>query len=131
MKKLSFPLHPHNLLVRWCNLQRGFYGYPIYLVGSQVTDKENPRDVDICCILPDDIFCKRFGVKDLKQFLSRMESGLWDEENWSWSDDMVHHSLHGCEWTKMNIDFKVISNMQDMTEYKDKPKMKLDTREDE
>jgi hypothetical protein len=131
MNKLELPLHPHNLLVRWANQIRGFYGYPVYLVGSQLTDKPNPRDVDVCCILPDDVFCKRYQVKDLDQFLLKKNSGLWEKENWEWSDDMVHKTHQGWDFTNMNIDFKVISTTEDRIEYKDKPRLKLDTREDE
>ena len=131
MEKLKLPLHPHNLLVRWSNFICGFYGHPVYLGGSQLTDKENPRDVDVICILPDDVFCKRYQIKDLEQFLLKWTAGLWEKEHWDWNEDMLHKTYHGWDFTHMNIDFKVIPDKENIANYNDKPRVRLDTRNNE
>lgn len=106
--KLILPLAPENRLVRWANAIRGFYGHPIYLVGSQITAKEDPRDVDVICIIPDREFELRYGPVEL--WGQEGDTGLWAETRWKWSDDCVKKSLHGMEETKLCIDFKVLSD---------------------
>lgn len=128
--KLKLPLSPENKLVRWANSIRVFYGHPVYLVGSQLT-KENPRDVDVCCILPDDEFELRYGPVD--QWIDEGCSGLYTNLRWNWGDDVVKKCMHGRKETKLEIDFKVIPQKFDIEQYgmgKEKffPKLKLDTR---
>lgn len=127
--KLSIPLSPENKLVRWANRMRSYYGHPVYLVGSQLTDKKTPTDVDVVCIIPNDEFELRF-----------CEIGLWHQEGgtfmyteegrWKWSDRCVKDTLDGMRFTGLNIDFKVYPKAYDLAYPLDKfPKLKLDTRE--
>lgn len=128
--KLQLPLAPENRLVRWANAIRAFYGHPIYLVGSQITAKANPRDVDVVCVIPDDEFCLRYGP--VEKWQSEGESGFYSFVRWSWSDDCVKKSLHGMKETGLSIDFKVqAQSIWDGYENIRKafPPYKLDTRE--
>lgn len=103
--KLQLPLAPENRLVRWANAIRGFYGHPVYLVGSQITGADNPRDVDVICVLPDDEFEMRYG--SVQQWIEEGESGMWTDVRWNWSDDCIKKWKHGVRETKLNLDFKV------------------------
>jgi hypothetical protein len=127
--KLNIPLGPENKLVRWANAISAFYGHSVYLVGSQLTAKENPRDVDVLCILPDYEFELRYGSCD--EWAKEGASGIYTGIRWKWADDCVKKSLHGMKETQLEIDFKVqpesfqegYKNMQDYF-----PPYKLDTR---
>jgi hypothetical protein len=127
--KLKLPLAPENRLVRWANAIRGFYGHPVYLVGSQITGSEDPRDIDIVCSIPDQEFELRYG--SVQQWIQEGESGLWTDVRWIWSDDVVKKCLHGMKETKLQIDFKV----QPETHFKEYanihaafPPVQIDTR---
>jgi hypothetical protein len=127
--KLRLPLDKTHKLVRWANAIRGFYGHPVLLVGSQITDAENPRDVDIVCAIPDHEFELRYG--SVNDWLQEGGTGLWTEVRWKWSDDCVKKSLDGMRDTGLQIDFKV----QPMAQFKGYehihkayPPVKLDTR---
>lgn len=131
--KLELPLSPDNLLVRWANEIRGFYGHSVYLVGSQVRGTEKPRDIDVCCILPDDEFEMRYG--DVDQWIEEGESGMWTDIRWNWSDDVIKKWKHGMEYCnrskqgfKYNIDFKVIPQKHHDECYKGDERLKLDSR---
>jgi hypothetical protein len=127
MSKLKLPLSPEHLLVRWANGVRGFYGYPVYLVGSQLTDKLNPRDVDVICFLPKEIFELRYGNYD--EWCSEGCTGLWTNIRWVWSDDCVKRSYEGMRYTDLLIDFKVYSDNEEKGfPIENFPKLKLDTR---
>jgi hypothetical protein len=128
INEIHLPLSPEHRLVRWANYMRGYYGFPIYLVGSALT-KKMPRDIDVCCIIPDALFCQRYHIEDIQQHVSKKISGIWNDEHWRWSDDVMKKVYHGWDFTHMNIDFKVISEAESKEQgYMDKPKLQLDTR---
>jgi hypothetical protein len=52
MIKIKQEFSETHSLVRFANKMCGFYGHPVYLVGSQLTS-ETPRDVDLVCVIPD------------------------------------------------------------------------------
>lgn len=127
--KLELPLDPTHKLVRWANHIRNFYGHPIFLVGSQITTKENPRDVDVVCAIPDAEFELRYG--SVGQWSDEGGTGIYTEVRWKWGDDCVKRSLDGMQDTGLIIDFKV----QPMAQFKgyahvhkEFPPYKLDTR---
>lgn len=129
INKLKLPLSNEHKIVRWANSMRGFYGHPIYLVGSQITGKDNPRDVDVICAIPDNEFQLRYG--DVNAWMDQGLTGIWTEIRWRWPDDCVKRSLDGMEATGLIIDFKV----QPMAQYKGYahihaqfPPYQLDTR---
>jgi hypothetical protein len=128
--KLQLPLARENRLVRWANAIRGFYGGPVYLVGSQITGSDKPRDVDVICVISDDDFAMRYG--NVQQFIEEGENGLWTEVRWAWSDDCIKKWRHGVKATGLNLDFKVQPQTQ-FDGYKNIherfPPYKLDTRD--
>lgn len=125
-KKLILPLSETHRLRKWANDIRGFYGYPVYLVGSQVTDKTDPRDVDVCCIISDEDFERRYGSVD--KWIDEGEDGLWTDIRWTWADDCIKKWQLGCDYTKLNLDFKVIPLKHHRKVYFGKPMYQLDTR---
>ena len=128
MKKLLIPLSIESWLVRWANRMRGYYGHPIYLVGSQLSDNPNPNDVDVICILPDAEFKLRFC--NIDDWMNEGGTYMYTEPvRWKWSDRCIKDTLDGMAHTRMNIDFKVIPH-SDALAYENKPRLKLDTRED-
>jgi hypothetical protein len=138
MEKLKLPLEKiiinpgtdkerifEHKLVIWANSIRAFYGHPIYLVGSQLTEKENPRDIDIVCIIPNNEFELRYG--SLNKWCDESGTGVYTEVRWSWADDCLKRSLSGMQETGYSIDFKIQAKTIALG-YEDKPKLKLDTR---
>lgn len=97
LKKLPLPLPSNHKLVIWANQIRGFYGHPVYLVGSQTTGKENPRDVDVVCGIPDSEFTLRYG--DINEWLEEGVTGQWTDVRWKWADDCSKRSIDGMECT--------------------------------
>ena len=126
MERIKLPVEPDSWLSRWANRMRAYYGHPVYLVGSQLTDKEIPSDVDVICIIPDNEFQLRF-----------CDVGLWHHEIgtcmftekgvWGWSDRCIKDALDGMAHTQMPIDFKVYCQTY-ANAFKDKPKVRIDTR---
>lgn len=123
------PLKPDDVLCRWANLTRSFYGHPIWLVGSQLY-KDNPRDVDIVCWIPDDEFCFRYGVnpEHLHQWNLNVVQGVFEPSHWAWSDDNHKKGLHGMRYTGLPIDFKVMSQSFADMYHLGCTKIQLDTR---
>ncbi len=128
-EKLNLPLSETHKLRRWANSIRGFYGHPVYLVGSQLTDKPNPRDVDVVCIIPDEQFALRFG--DHKKWEEEGASGMWTDIRWKWSDECVKRFEEASKETELYVDFKIIPQ-SDHNRYSIKnekyPPYRLDTR---
>lgn len=132
--KKDIPCLKKDLVVRWANGIAGFYGHPVYLVGSQLY-KDKPRDVDVICIIPDREFVLRYinqfevvGHTDFEkcqQWQMRYKSGLYNESNWVWAKDVLHKSLQGMYYTSLQIDLKVYPQSVQDKEFADKPKLKI------
>lgn len=123
--RLLMPLNNDHTLVRWANKISGYYGHPVYLVGSQVTGINKPRDTDVVCAIPNDEFAIRYG--NLNDWLDEGVTGDWTAVRWKWADDCVKRSLDGRVETNLTIDFKV----QPMAQFKGLPsdmQYRLDTR---
>lgn len=133
---LEFPIT--NVLVRYANKMAGFYNNPVYLVGSQL-DSDNPRDVDIVCIISDEEFKLRWlrtwclGDNNLKdeidKFYLGIHTGIHETEHWEWYRDMWKKTLYGLKMTKLPIDFKVQAQSYADSHYLEKKKLRLDTME--
>jgi len=125
--KVKPDLAPEHLIVRWANRMRAYYGHPVYMVGSQLMDKENPNDVDIICIIPDDEFETRF--MNIDRWHQEQGEGRFSEEYWRWTERNIKDSLDGMVHTGWNIDFKVYCATYNKAFPEDKhPKKRLDTR---
>lgn len=124
----------NSLVKRWANHIAGFYGHPVYLVGSQLTSKD-PRDVDVICIIPDNEFVLRYinqqevvghsDVEKCQQWYLRWLTGLYDASNWTWCRDVSHKSLQGMDFCSQQIDMKVLSDTMQEEYYSDKMKLKI------
>ncbi len=93
----------------WANQVAARYGFPVYIVGSALTDAD-PRDVDIVCILPDEHFANRFGPADPDGWVTEyMKVGdtqrRWAREVAKFSREctIIHRAI--------NVDFKVQPQM--------------------
>lgn len=127
--KLSLPLSVDHPLTKWSNQISGFYGHPIYLVGSQITGSDSPRDVDIICPIPNKEFELRYG--DINEWLTEGGTGIWTDIRWKWANDCTKRSLDGMRCTDLKIDFKVqpmaaFNGYQHI--HKEFPPVRLDTR---
>jgi len=67
-------------------LEHHFPTHPIHLVGSALW-KRNPRDIDLCIELPDDIFLAAFGIS-ATDWAAQGESGHWTPARWNWADSV-------------------------------------------
>lgn len=101
--KIELPISGNFL--NWVNRTAGYYGHPVYLVGSQITGSKTPRDVDIVCPIPDKEFELRFGSVD--DWMQEGGTGLWTDVRWKWASRCAKDSLDGMKETKLQIDFKV------------------------
>jgi len=81
--------------------------YQINLVGS-ILQKDNPRDVDILCVLPDKDFKKIFQLS-AKRFIREGKTGKWSPERCVWAKRTVAicHLLAN-RLKGNNIDFKFV-----------------------
>lgn len=80
--------------------------YPVVLIGS-VLVKDNPRDIDIVCILPDKEFKLEFGLS-AKQWRKEGKEGNWSNERWEWARKSIEGGKSLAKRLKGNIDFKFI-----------------------
>jgi len=137
MIKIKQEFDETHRLVRFANKMCGFYGHPVYLVGSQLTSGE-PKDVDVVCIIPDDEFKLRWfpdwwmgeGMikEEIEKFYLGIHTGIHTEEHWNWYADMCKKTLFGIKPTNLPIDFKVQAQSYADSHYKNRPKIRLDTR---
>lgn len=116
-----------QLLEGWANQLFARYGHPVYLVGSAL-EQENPRDVDVICVLPDDEFENRFGPwRECERFGPDQTPGSkrWCAEVGKLSREAT------AKHPSVNIDFKVRAAGAWWNQREDhKPKLRIDTVED-
>lgn len=116
----------NSRITRWTNMIAGYYGYPVYIVGSTLT-KENPRDLDLVCIIPDYDFELRYDCK-LREWINGFIMGSYSDEHWRWANECLKRSINGMKWTRKLTDFKVYPKSYD-EEYMDHlPKLRTDSR---
>lgn len=84
-------------LNQWCYAVSQVFGGQCYLVGSAVSQK-NTRDVDVVCIVDDDLFEHWCGPDAIPCH--------W-EQNWRWAGFCIAFSEWGRAATGLNIDFKL------------------------
>jgi predicted nucleotidyltransferase len=80
--------------------------YPVYLVGS-VLKKDNPRDIDILCVIPDDDFEKIFNLKP-NQWKEEGKTGNWSNERYRWGSKCIAIAGILAKRLNSNVDFKFI-----------------------
>lgn len=129
--KRPIPDHVQNRLKalrRWANGLRGYYGAPIYLVGSALSGSNpSPRDWDVRVTLADQDFARRFG--DVEKWEDEGGTGKWTTIRWRWSDECVKNSKQGSAHTGLNIDFQIYPRPHVRRFYRaNLPRLKLDTR---
>jgi hypothetical protein len=111
------PVRPHVMtaetlavkLERWANILFGRYGHPVYLVGSSLNGGGN--DVDVRIIIPYDEYWARWPSGDMGA---------------AWAREMGKQSRQGAKWAGANVDLQVQNDVQAI-EFKDKPRLRLDT----
>lgn len=104
----------------WANQMAARYGHPVYLVGSALVE-DNPRDVDLAVVLPDEEFKNRFGGT----YNEAMRLGPTPEgPQPRWCAEVAKLSRQACRYHPgANIDFKV----QDETGAPKADRLRLDT----
>ena len=135
MVKLPLDFKETHPLVRFANKMCGFYGHPVYLVGSQLIS-ETPRDVDVVCIIPDNEFKLRYypdwwedkELETQEKFFLGIHTGIHKQEHWDWYEDMSKKTLFGMNSLHLPLDFKVYPESYCNEKFKDLPKLRLDTR---
>lgn len=100
------------------------FGVPVYLVGSSLTD-DNPRDVDLSIVLPDDEFTARYG--DVQRWDYETWGIAWGEECQRWAEDQVKLTRHLVKGYRMNVDLKIEPLFRAQAIYQGKPRVRLDT----
>jgi hypothetical protein len=80
--------------------------YPVIIVGS-VLYKNNPRDIDIICVIPDSSFKKFFGI-GANKWIKEGKTGAWSKERFRWSDISIKTSKTLSKRMKNNVDFKFV-----------------------
>lgn len=118
------PAHPYNpdylkfALQKWADTVFGRFGFPVYLVGSVLTDTDQVwvRDIDVRVVMPDEHFDARFGKPK-------------DEAAWRWTEEMGKQNFWAARMCLMPIDFQVMCETH-AKPYKDHPKLRLDSGRD-
>ncbi len=112
----------------WANQIAARYGFPVYLVGSALTETE-PRDVDVRVVLSDDAFYARYGIGPM-----RAEGQAWigaDEQHEGtrrWHADMAKMARQAANVLHVNIDFQVQSeSIVLVRRHHEKPRIRIDT----
>lgn len=93
-------------LVRIANQLYGYYGGPVYLIGSALYN-ENPRDIDIRVVISVTDFNRIYG--NYEKFNEEYISGEFDTIAWKWVDDRLKRCRDLYQQTSENIDFSVIA----------------------
>jgi hypothetical protein len=120
MKKLELI---KTLCAGWANQMYSRFGYPVYLVGSSL-HSENPRDVDIRIMLPDEVFEARYG--DVYDWMAEGYRPVWGETRQKWARDMGKLSMEATLCIRQNIDFQVYPEGMSGV-FEGKERLRLDT----
>lgn len=118
-----------TLRVHANHLATRYYGCPVYLVGSALTDCD-PRDVDVVIVVPDDLFVQMYGDRGDTVDTYLLGIGLLDPPAiWRrWSKDVVKRSLELTERLHRSGDCKIMPERTALgPSLKDKPRLRLDT----
>lgn len=134
ISQISLPLF---FLRRFANGVRGYYGVPVYLVGSalRANDPMKCRDVDVRIELSHDEFMRFYAPnrhdseKVVMQWIEEDANGNWSDLRWRWADDCIKRSRAGWRQTHMHIDFQVYPTAW-WNYFSHRPRYRLDTRED-
>lgn len=110
-------------LTKLANQWYGYYGGPVYLVGSSL-DKEDPRDVDVRVVVSPEDFQRLFGTYE--DFAKEYNSGQFGQCCWRWSEDRLKRCRQAFMETGVNIDFSCYA--AEMWKA-DLPYLRLDTRD--
>lgn len=114
-------------LYRFANGIAGLYGVPVYLCGSALRpDNPDPRDYDIRVMLPDAQFEERYG--SVRKWNDEGAVGNWTRVRWRWSADCTKQSRAGFRDTGLNIDLQVYPASHARALYRDKRRVRIDTR---
>lgn len=105
----------------WANQIAARFGHPVYLVGSAL-EHEDPRDVDVVCLLPDAEFWGRYGRY---QEHARIDVP-WGPEAKRWGEDMAKLSAYAAKHLALNVDLKVQAHYLAQHWYGDAPRVRLD-----
>lgn len=111
----------------WADQIFARYGFPVYLVGSALTEQE-PRDVDVIVLMPNDDWEARWGP------ITEYKIARWSLKNKDWfmdthrkfCTDMGKLSARAARILGMNIDFRV----QPKCDCQDGPRLRLDKCDD-
>lgn len=116
-----------NVFLRgWARQIAARFGHPVWLVGS-ATSEENPRDVDVRVVLPDDEFEARYGPVDTWHlWLWNSVGGTPTDMAANWGRDVAKLSRSACLYVRLNIDFQVIPLSEQTKNHADKPRVRLD-----
>lgn len=128
--KLNLPLESDNKLVLWANQWSGLLGCPIFIVGSQLTDKINPNDVDIVIPMTKEQFEIEFG--DINDWANE-SSGKYSEIKWKWWTRCNKIKEDGFNDTGLKLDVKIQPYSQFygfMSHWKDLKPYRLDQNPD-
>ena len=80
----------------------------VRLVGSTLKE-QNPSDIDLIEVLPDDLFHAAYGMSAL-QFSRMLATGNWDSRMYLWSDACIEkaHKFQKAMGTEKEVDFKIL-----------------------
>lgn len=113
-------------LTREANSLAGYYGAPVYLVGSALQpEKRLPRDFDLRIMLTDADFRTRYGGS-AEDWEDQGRTGDWQAVRWRHSDDCVKQSKHASDNCWHMVDVQVYP--ESYFKRFNKPRVRLDTR---
>lgn len=111
-------------LAGWARHIAARYGHPVWLVGSVLTSDE-PKDIDVRVVLPDEEFEGRWGQWQWKHHKS--ETGL-DAGAKRWAGEMAKQARWVAKNCRLHVDFQVVAESE-CRGHVGRPKVRLDDAE--
>lgn len=110
-------------------LSARYYGLPVYLVGSAITDPD-PRDIDLVIPIPDDLFAAMYGEENttVERNVGDWCTGTGGHATpiWlRWARDCARQSRQLTMACRRAVDFKTQLPIR-FDSYADKPRVRLD-----
>lgn len=116
--------HVADLITRlrpWANQLAARFGHPVFLVGSAL-EEEDPRDVDVVCILPSLEFWGRYGGS----LSHEAPSAQWKPGSLRWGRDMAKLGAYASQHLGVNVDLKVQADYLADHRFPDRPRERID-----
>jgi hypothetical protein len=107
-------------IIGWANMMYARYGHPVYLIGSAL-EKEDPNDIDILIILPDEQYKANFGDFNW----TKIPHMSWHNKSKDWAKECGKQAAYVAKNCGILIDFK-IKPKSESDKFFNRPMLRID-----